>query len=65
MNFHMTKDEILSVLKKAGKVDLSIPESKKQEILNNPSLKNYLEQINAKADHFRGKPIASLPYSAF
>lgn len=65
MNFHMTKDEILAVLKKAGKVDLSIPESKKQEILNNPSLKTYLEQIDAKADHFRGKPIASLPYSAF
>ena len=48
----MTKEEILAVLQKAGKVDLSIPESKKQEILNNPSLKGYLADIEEIAEKY-------------
>lgn len=63
MNFHMTKEEILAVLQKAGKVDLSVPESKKQEILNNPSLKDYVASIEKYAAARRGTPIPALPYS--
>ncbi len=63
MNFHMTKEEVLAVLQKAGKVDLSIPESKKQEILNNPSLKGYVDSIEKYAAARRGTPIPALPYS--
>ncbi len=65
MNMHMTKQEILSVLTKVGKVDLSIPESKKQEILSNPSLKDYLASLEETAAQHRGTPIPVLPYSSF
>ena len=65
MNFHMTKQEILAVLQKAGKQDLSIPESKKQAILDNPSLKKYLAALEETAAKHRGTPIPVLPYSKF
>ena len=65
MNMHMTKQEILSVLTKVGKVDLSIPESKKQEILSNPSLQKYLASLEKTAAKHRGTPIPVLPYSNF
>ncbi len=65
MNYYMTKEEILAVLKKVGKVDLSIPESKKQAALANPALKDFLKKIGDCAEHYRGTPIPSLPYSSF
>ncbi len=65
MNMNMTKNEILAVLKKVGKADLSIPESKKQEILANPVLQDYLGKIHACAEKYRGTPIPVLPYSSF
>ena len=65
MNMHMKKDEILAVLNKVGTVDLSIPESKKQEILANPSLKKYLASLEKTAAKHRGTPISVLPYSNF
>ncbi|MBR4887637.1 MAG: heparinase II/III family protein [Clostridia bacterium] len=65
MNYYMTKEEILAILNKVGKVDLSIPESKKQAVIANPLLQDYLKMIADCAEQYRGTPIPVLPYSSF
>ena len=61
----MTQQEILSVLRKAGSIDLSIPESKRLSIPNNPLIKPYLQGIADFASECRGTMIPALPYSFF
>lgn len=61
----MTKQEILNVLKKVGKVDLSIPESVRLSIPNNKIIAPYLQSVVDFAEKYRGKPIPALPYSYF
>ena len=65
MNFNLSAAEIAEILNKTGKVDLSVPESKRQQVLNNPSLKFYLDSIEKTAAKHRGSVIPSVPYSLF
>lgn len=61
----MTKQDILNVLKAAGKQDLSIPEGKRLAVMQNPLLKPYLQDIADFAQQCRGTAIPALPYSRF
>ena len=65
MNFNLSARDITDILNKANKPDLSIPENKRQSILNNPSLKFYLDSIEKTAAKHRGTVIPSIPYSLF
>ena len=61
----MMKQELLAVLRAAGKQDLSIPEEKRLAIPQNPLLKPYLQEIAEFAEKCRGTVIPALPYSRF
>lgn len=61
----MTKQDILNVLKAAGKQDLSVPEGKRLAVMQNPLLKPYLQDIADFAQQCRGTAIPALPYSRF
>ena len=61
----MTKQDILNVLKAAGKQDLSVPAEKRHAVLHNPLLKPYLQEIADFAEKCRGTAIPALPYSRF
>lgn len=65
MNFNLSAPDITDVLKEVNKPDFSIPENKRQSILNNPSLKFYLDSIEKTAAKHRGTVIPSIPYSLF
>jgi len=65
MNYQMTKEELLAVLKKVGKADLSIPESVRLSIPNNKFIAPYLQSITDFAENCRGTKIPALPYSYF
>jgi len=61
----MTKQQILNVLQRVGRADLSIPEEKRLAIPHNPLLKPYLQEIAEFAEQCRGTAIPVLPYSRF
>ena len=61
----MNKQEILEILSHAGRPELSVPQEKKQAILQNAFIAPYLQSLECEAEKFRGKPIAALPYSYF
>ena len=65
MNFNLSASEILNILNSIEKPDLSIPQSKRQSILNNLPLEFYLKSIEKTAAKHRGKAIPSIPYSLF
>lgn len=61
----MKKQDILKILKEAGRQDLSIPEEKRLAIPHKALLKPYLQEIADFAEKCRGTAIPALPYSRF
>ena len=61
----MTQQQILSLLRRVGRQDLSISESTRLSVPQNQLLKPYLQEITDFADHCRGTAIPVLPYSSF